>query len=77
MFDITNIQYNSTTKQYTCCCQCDSPHDAENLVAGNIYLARMLSMSGEMFSRGSTAYIGAGIKEDVLNIANAINSNLK
>lgn len=76
MFDINYIEYNPTTKQYTCCCQCASPQDAQNLVASNLNISRMLSMSGEMFHHGSAAYIGAGIREDVIRIAKRINSQL-
>ena len=76
MFNIENIKQNPNTKQWICCCKCDSSQAAENLVASNLNISRMLSMSGEMFHRGSTAYIGAGVREDVIKIAEHIKSRL-
>lgn len=77
MFDINNIQYNQASGQYTCCCQCNSPQGAEFLVASCTHISKMLSMSGEMFCRGSAAYIGAGTREDVYRIAVCINQQLR
>lgn len=77
MFDINNIQYNQASGQYTCCCQCNSPQDAEFLVASYTHISKIFSMSGEMFQRGSVAYIGAGTREDVCRIAECINRQIR
>lgn len=75
MFDIKNILYNSDRRQYLCGYFCNSPDEAQTVVANNIHLSRILSMSGEMFSDGNIAYIGAGTANDVRNIAVGINAN--
>lgn len=75
MFDINNIQYNPTTKQYICCCQCDSSQDAKYICAKYIMLARTFDTVGEIYSRGSTAIIGTSNPKAAVTIANYINAN--
>lgn len=75
MFDINNIQYNQTTKQYTCCCQCGSLQDAEYICAKYIMAARTFDPVGEIHSRGSIAIIGASNQNAATNIASYINAN--
>lgn len=77
MFNINDIQYNQRSGQYTCSCKCKSSQDAEILVASYNHISKMLSMSGEMFQRGSVAYIGAGTREDVYRIAERINRQIR
>lgn len=75
MFDINNIQYDRNSEMHICICQCDSPHDAEYLVAKYIGISRMFSMSGQMYHSGSNAYIEAYYPNEVAKIARYINAD--
>lgn len=75
MFDINNILYNPTAKQYICCCQCDSSQDAEYICAKYIMVTRTFDTVGEIYSRGSTAIIGTSNQKAAVTIANYINAN--
>lgn len=75
MFDINNIQYDSQTKQYICCCQCDSSQAAEYLCAKYTMIAKRFDTVGEIHFRESTAIIGSSNKIATANIAHYINSN--
>lgn len=75
MFDVNDIKYNKLTEQYICYCQRDSQQDAEYLVAKYIPISRRLSMTGNMYNKGSVAYIEAYLYDDVVKIANYINAN--
>lgn len=46
MFDINNISFDRHSGMHICICPCDSPHDAEYLVAKYIGISRMFSISG-------------------------------
>lgn len=75
MFDINNIQYNQTTKQYTCCYQCDSPQDAEYLCAKYTMLPKKFDIVGEINCKGSTVIIGTSNPKAAVAIASSINAN--
>ncbi len=75
MFDINNISSDRNSGMHICICPCDSPHDAEYLVAKYIGISRMFSISGQMYHRGSNAYIEAYLYNDVAKIASYINAN--
>lgn len=75
MFDINNISFDRNSGMHICICPCDSPHDAEYLVAKYIGISRMFSISGQMYHRGSNAYIEAYLYNDVAKIASYINAN--
>lgn len=75
MFDISRISYDHNSGMHICICPCNSPQDAENLVAKYIGISRMLSISGQMYRRGANAYIEAYLPNDVAKIANHINAN--
>lgn len=75
MFDISNISRDRNSGMHICICQCDSPHDAENLVSTYIDVSRMFSMSGCMYHRGLEAYIEAYYHDEVVRIASYINAN--
>ncbi len=75
MFDINNILSDRNSGMHICICPCDSPHDAEYLVAKYIGISRMFSISGQMYHRGSNAYIEAYLYNDVAKIASYINAN--
>lgn len=75
MFDINNISFDLNSGMHTCICPCDSPHDAEYMVAKYIGISRMFSISGQMYHRGSNAYIEAYLSNDVAKIASYINAN--
>lgn len=76
MFDINNISFDRHSGMHICICPCDSPHDAEYLVAKYIGISRMFSISGQMYHRGSKAYIEAYSYDEVVRIANYINHQL-
>ena len=75
MFDINNIQYNPTSGQYICSCQCNSSQDAEYICAKYIMIARSFDVVGELYNRGSIAIIGATSKNAAQTIASYINAN--
>lgn len=75
MFDIENIKQNPNTKQWICCCQCDSPQDAEYLCVKYTMLPKQFDIAGEIYSRGSTAIIGTSNLKAVTTIASCINAN--
>lgn len=75
MFDINNISFDRNSGMHICICPCNSPHDAECLVAKYIGISRMFSISGQMYHRGSNAYIEAYLSNDVAKIASHINAN--
>ena len=75
MFDVNNILYSHDRRQYLCEYLCNSPDEAQTVVANNIRISRILSVSGEMFPDGNIAYIGAGTANDVRRIAEGINAN--
>lgn len=75
MFDINKILCDRNSGMHICICPCNSPHDAEYLVAKYIDISRMFSMSGSMYHRGSDAYIEAYSHDEVVRIASYINAN--
>lgn len=75
MFDIDNIQYNPDTRQYTCCCQCDSSQNAKQICSKYLMVTRTFDTVGELYSRGATAIIGATNVKAAQNIAYYINAN--
>lgn len=75
MFDVDRIQYDHKTGMHICICPCNTQQDAEYLVAKYIGVSRMLSPSGQMYYRGSNAYIEAYLPNDVAQIASYINAN--
>ncbi len=75
MFDINRISYDHNSGMHICICPCTSPQDAEYLVAKYIGVSRMFSISGQMYHRGSNAYIEAYLPDDVAKIASYINAN--
>lgn len=76
MFDINRILYDHNSEMHICICPCNSPHDAEYLVAKYIGISRMFSISGSMYYKGSDAYIEAYSYDEVVRIANYINQQL-
>lgn len=74
MFDINNIQYNPTTKQYTCCCQCGSSQDAKYLCAKYTMLPKQFDIVGEIYNRESTVIIGTLLNQRVNSCLDAISN---
>lgn len=77
MFDINQISCDPNSGMHICSCPCNSPQDAKYLVASCIHISRMLSMSGNMYIKGSIAYIEAYLPDDVIRIANCINEQIQ
>lgn len=75
MFNINKISCDRNSGMHICICPCNSQRDAEYLVAKYIGISRMLSPSGNMYHRGTDAYIEAYLYDDVAKIAKYINAN--
>ena len=75
MFDINKISRNRNSGMHICIYPCNSPQDAEYLVAKHIDVSRMFSPSGSMYPRGANASIEAYLLDDVVRIASYINTN--
>ncbi len=75
MFDINNISFDCNSEMHICICPCNSPQNAEYLVAKYLRISRMLSITGNMYRKGANAYIEAYLYNDVAKIASYINAN--
>lgn len=80
MFDINDVIYNKSRRQYICRCRCSSSGDAESIYAKYLIIVRELAdnlnISAEMYLDELFVVIESNDKKALTNIVNCMNKIL-